>query len=65
MVSFVLHHALQYVLISAGMHIAIFVVAWLVITRAGLKDRQTRQLPRAPRPEGPQGSDSKAKFYWY
>ena len=29
MVSFILHYALQYVLISAGMHIAIFVVAWL------------------------------------
>ena len=32
MVSLVLHYALQYVLISAGMHIAIFVVAWLIIT---------------------------------
>ena len=33
MVSFVLYYVyvLQYVLISAGMHIAIFVVAWLVI----------------------------------
>ena len=31
--------------------------------RAGLKDRQTRQLPRAPKPEGPQGSDSKMKIY--
>ena len=34
-----------------------------VILRAGLKDRQTRQLPRAPKPEGPQDFDSKAKFY--
>ena len=33
MVSFVLYYALQYVLILTGMHIAIFVVAWLVITR--------------------------------
>ena len=33
------------------------------LNRAGLKDRQTRQLPRAPKPEGPQGFDSKAKFY--
>ena len=33
--------------------------------RAGLKDRQTRQLPRAPKPEGPQSFDSKTKFFWY
>ena len=32
MVSFVLYYALQYILISTGMHIAIFVVAWLVVT---------------------------------
>ena len=34
----------------------------LIRNRADLKDRQTRQLPRAPKPEGPQGSDSKMKF---
>ena len=33
-----------------------------MVTRAGLKDRQIRQLPRARRPEGPQGSDSKSKI---
>ena len=34
--------------------------------RAGFKDRQTRQLPGAPKPEGPRGFyHSKAIPYWY
>ena len=46
--------------------VCVCVCAHVCVHRAGLKDRQTRQLPRAPKQEGPPGFyHSKAISYWY